>query len=131
MSPPRSPGVGFTLIEVLIALTIVAIGLAAAVRATTQVTAGAEDLKMRTLALWIAEDRLADHSARRSWPDPGSSQGGAEQAHVPFVWRETVAPVSEGLRSIEVEVASATQPRYVLARLMGVAAMPMPANAGR
>jgi len=124
MRPRRLRGLGFTLLEVLIALTIVAIGLGAAVRATTQVTSGAEDMKMRTLALWIAEDRLADHAARRSWPNPGVTQGAHAQASVPFVWRETVAPASDALRSIEVTVASAAQPGYVLARLTGVAVMP-------
>lgn len=125
MTARRSRWLGFTLLEVLIALTIVAIGLGAAVRATTQVTSGAENMKMRTLALWIAEDRLADHAARRSWPNPGVTQGAGTQASVPFVWRETVAPASDAaLRSIEVTVASAAQPDYVLARLTGVAVMP-------
>lgn len=125
MSPRRLRALGFTLLEVLIALTLVAIGLGAAVRATTQVTSGAEDMKMRTLALWIAEDRLADHAARRSWPNPGVAQGAGTQANVAFVWQETVAPASDGgIRSIEVTVAAAAQPDYVLSRLTGVAVMP-------
>lgn len=118
-------GSGFTLIEVLIALAIVAVGLGAAVRATTQVTSGAEDMKVRTLALWIAEDRLAYHTARRSWPDPGVSQGTAAQAHVQFVWREAVAETATPLlRTIEVRVSTVAQPEYVLAQLTGFAASP-------
>lgn len=122
----RAAGVsGFTLIEVLIALAIVAVGLGAAVRATTQLTAGAEDMKTRTLALWVAEDRLADHAARRTWPNPGVSHGTAAQANVQFVWREAVAVTAHPVfRTVEVTVSTAAQPGYVLARLTGVASMP-------
>ena len=118
-------GSGFTLIEVLIALAIVAVGLSAAVRATTQVTSAAEDMKARTFAVWIAQDRLAEHAARRTWPNPGVSQGTAGQAHLQFVWRESIADTAVPfLRTVEVTVATAAQPEHVLARLVGLAAMP-------
>ena len=42
---------GFTLIEILVALAIVAIGLAAAVRATSQVIAGTESARLRLAVL--------------------------------------------------------------------------------
>lgn len=112
---------GFTLLEVLIALAIIALGLSAAVRATTQVISGAEQMRLRTLATWVAEDRLAEHAARRSWLAPGQLAGTALQANMQFAWRETVTPASEpSLRWIEISVAAATQPDYVLARLTGV-----------
>ena len=119
---------GFTLIEVLIALAIVAIGLGAAVRATVQVTSSAEQMKMRTLAAWVAEDRLAGHVAMKSWQAPGVVSGGATQASISFAWRETVAPTADpAFRSVAIEVMSAAQPDYVLARLVGM--LPAPARA--
>ena len=50
----------FTLIEVLVALAIVAVALAAGMRALAQSADGASSLKARTLALWVAQNRLAN-----------------------------------------------------------------------
>ncbi len=120
------PAAGFTLIEVMIALVIVAVGLGAAVRATMQVTSGAELMKLRTLAVWIAEDRLAEHAARRSWPAPGASTGALAQANVQFGWREQVRESADpSLRSVGVEVYAASDPAYVLARVTGIVTAPV------
>jgi general secretion pathway protein I len=118
-------GRGFTLLEILIALAIVAIGLAAAVRATSQVIAGTELARLRLLATWVAQDRLAEHSARASWPAPGTVAGSAAQGPFQFAWRETVASTSEpSLRQIEIAVSASDRPGYVLARLTGLLAKP-------
>ena len=50
---------GFTLIEVLIAMTIAAVALMAAIRATASLAVSSADLRSRTLAQWSAENRLA------------------------------------------------------------------------
>ena len=50
---------GFTLIEVLVALTIASVALMAALRAAGAMTQSATDLRLRTLAQWSAENRLA------------------------------------------------------------------------
>lgn len=118
---------GFTLLEILIALSIVAIGLGAAVRATIQVTSGAEEMRIRTLAIWVAENRLADHSARKSWPAQGNTQGVDLQANLQFVWQESVSDSGDPLRrSIEISVRAAPRPEYVLARMTGIVFMPVP-----
>ena len=53
----------FTLVEVLIALAILAIALSAAVRAASVAVDSAHESKLRTLATWIAQDRIALASA--------------------------------------------------------------------
>ena len=55
----RMPRRGFTLIEVLVALAVVAVALSAGMRALAQSADGATALKTRTLSLWFAENRLA------------------------------------------------------------------------
>lgn len=118
------PARGFTLIEVLIALAIVAIGLGAAVRASTQLVAGAEALRLRTLAGWVAEDRLSLHLASRSWPTPGSSEGRAVQAGLGFVWRDRVSATEDAsLRRLEVTVWAPGE-AAPLARLDGLLLAP-------
>lgn len=112
---------GFTLLEVLIALAIVAIGLGAAVRATGQVVSGTEQMKLRTLALWVAENRAAAHAAGMREAAP---EGFALQAGLRFVWRETVSPLPDGASRVEISVAAAAQPEQPLAQLAAFAPPP-------
>ena len=111
---------GFTLVEILVALAIVAIGLSAAARATSQVIAGTESARLRLVANWVAQDRLAEHSARADWPAPGVATGSTSQGPFTFAWRETVHSTGEpSLRQIDIVVSGADRPDYVLARLTG------------
>ena len=111
---------GFTLVEILVALAIVAIGLAAAVRATYQVTAGAENARIRLVATWVAQDRLAEHSARADWLAPGTASGSASQGPFGFAWSEIVSATADpALRRIDITVAETGRPNYVVARLSG------------
>jgi general secretion pathway protein I len=120
----RRPG-GFTLIEVLVALAILAVALAAAVRSAGAAADGAFDLKERLLGTWIAQDRLALYAARPAWPEIGARQGAAEQAGLQFTWRETVSPTPNArFRRVEVQVSPARAPERVAATLVGYAARP-------
>ena len=111
---------GFTLIEILVALAIVAVALAAGMRALAQSADSASTLKSRTLALWVAQNRLANAQLADPWPSLGTSAGDAEQANARFVWRETVsATPNPAFRKIEIVVAEPAMPDYTLARLIG------------
>ena len=107
----------------LVALAIVAVALTAGMRALAQSADGAGTLKARTLALWVAQNRLAAAEFARELPAAGRRSGEASQAGVTFVWRETVAGTPNPVfRRIEVEVAEASAPDYVLARIAGYVA---------
>jgi len=111
---------GFTLIEVLVALAIVAVALSAGMRAIAQGADGASSLKARTLALWVAENRLAQAQLDDPAPGPGTTTGEDAQAGMLFGWRRTVDPSpNPAFRKIEIVVAQDDQPGYVLARLVG------------
>jgi len=116
--PRGSPA--FTLIEVLVALAIVAVALAAGMRALAQTADGATTLKLRTLALWVAENRLAEAQLQTPWPSAGTSAGSELQANVQLDWRETVsATPNPAFRRIEIVVTQQDLPDYALARLVG------------
>jgi len=118
---------GFTLIEILVALTILAVALAAGMRSVAQSTDAATLLKQRTLALWVAQNRLALAQLANPWPPLGIREGVARQAESGFVWRETVGGTpNPGFRKVDIAVADPAQPDYVLARLVGYIGQPPP-----
>ena len=112
--------VGFTLVEILVALAIVAVALAAGMRALAQSADSASTLKARTLALWVAQNRLANAELADPWPALGSAAGEAEQAGTRFIWRESVSGTpNPAFRKIEITVAEPLTPDYALAHLVG------------
>lgn len=120
---------GFTLVEILVALAIVAIALTAGMRALTQATDSAAALKARTLALWVAQNRLAAAQVATPWPAIGSYDGDAEQAGMTFLWKASVSTTpNPAFRRIEIVVAEPQAPGYAIARLTGFLGNPEPRN---
>jgi general secretion pathway protein I len=96
----------------LVALAVVAVALTAGMRALAQSADGAGTLKARTLALWVAQNRLATVELARELPPTGIRRGEATQAGLAFVWRENVgATPNPAFRRVDVEVAEAVRAR--------------------
>jgi general secretion pathway protein I len=113
---------GFTLIEILVALAILAVALAAAVRAAGVSVDTTTVVMERLLAGWVAQNRLAEYAVRPLWPEVGTRQGNVEQGGLQFVWRETVSGTpNPRFRRVDVQVFPARQPERVAARLVGYA----------
>lgn len=120
---------GFTLIEILVALAILAIALAAAARASGMSVSSSDRLRQHLLASWVAQNRLAEHAARRDWPDIGTRSGDAEQGGLPLRWEELVsATPNTRFRRIEITVYPADEPGHEAARLAGYLAAPQGAS---
>jgi len=118
---------GFTLVEILVALAIIAIALTAGMRALAQATDTASALKARTLALWVAQNRLAAAQIATPWPALGNYSGEAAQAGTSFVWQANVTTTpNPTFRRIEITVAQPDSPDYALARLTGFIGNPEP-----
>ena len=116
---------GFTLIEVLVALAIIAIALLAALRAAGQGTANSGELRARLLAGWVAENLLAEHRARGDWLPPGIRRGREFEGGIEFGWREeVVATPHPAFRRIDVFVFTAPEESRTLAHLTGFAVNP-------
>ncbi len=110
---------GFTLIEVLVALALVAIAFAAIMRSMAQSIDTTMVLRDKSYALWVAQNRLALHELGQNWPSLDTRDGTATMAGREWRWKEKVISTPlENLRRIEIEI-TAIENDYVLARLIG------------
>jgi general secretion pathway protein I len=96
---------GFTLLECVVALAILAVALTASLRALGATAQSTAQVRDHTLASWVAHNRLAQLRATDAWPPLGRNEGTAEQAGRQFVWRESTEPTPNPLfRRVEVKV---------------------------
>ncbi|MGO4329718.1 type II secretion system minor pseudopilin GspI [Cupriavidus sp. 2TAF22] len=99
------PGRGFTLIEVLVALTILAVALTAAMRAMGSMIEASASLQTRMLAEWSAENHFATLRLSKTWPEPGTRGYACPQGGVALYCEETVsATPNPSFRRVEIAV---------------------------
>ncbi|MCU0975679.1 MAG: type II secretion system minor pseudopilin GspI [Steroidobacteraceae bacterium] len=96
---------GFTLIEVVVAMAIVALGLMAVFRVVNDTVNNASYLRDRTFAAWIADNRLTELRLTGEMPSVDETEGRVDFAGQAWRWTATVAqtPV-ENIRRIDVRV---------------------------
>ena len=116
---------GFTLVEVLVALAVLSLALIVALRAGNVSVANSGEIRDRLLAGWVAENRLAEHRARRDWTGVGVFQGEAVQGGKPFRWEEKVTSTqnTQFLR-VEVRVFAVDRPDVALGVMSGFLVRP-------
>ncbi|NGY06310.1 type II secretion system minor pseudopilin GspI [Solimonas terrae] len=96
---------GFTLIEILVAVAIVAIAMGAIIAGMARFVDNAAYLREKTIAVWVAHDRLAELELQREWPDVGKSNGETEMAGASWKWELEVQKTGdEHLRRVDVRV---------------------------
>jgi len=101
---------GFTLLEVLIALAIFAMVAASVLTATARSLQTASRLEEKTLAMWIADNRLAELQLSKSPVADGREQGEVEFAERRWQWQSEVLATSEAdMRRVTLWVAPAEQ----------------------
>ena len=103
----QRPAEGFTLVEVLVALTLIAIALMASLRATAALSVNAYELRMRI---------------EREWPALGRRDAPCPQVEVQLICEEEVfiTPNAQ-FRRVEIRVYPEQGERIRLARLTGFA----------
>jgi general secretion pathway protein I len=99
---------GFTLIEVLVALAIVVVGMAAVMGALTSSASTAAYLRDKTFAQWVALNQIANLRLSGQQPPTGKSDGNTDFAGRTWHWhQEVVTTELPGVERIDVSVRPA------------------------
>lgn len=114
---------GFTLLEVLVALVIIGVALAAALRGAMSLTTTAGYTREKLLAIMTAENRLLEMRLGRERLEQGQTTVPCEQGNIKFICTLAIKPTPNPFfRRVEVQVFSneADGSRNRLAELMTV-----------
>jgi len=97
---------GFTLIEVLVALAIVAVALGTGIKAAGALTGNAQRLADVSAAQWCADNQLVNLKLARQFPGIGDSDFSCEQLGRTFKGQLLVRPTpNPNFRRVDANVA--------------------------
>jgi general secretion pathway protein I len=117
---------GFTLLEVLVALTIIAVALIAALRGAAALTGSAAETRLRYFATITAQNRLLELRLAGGAPAAGETRTQCLQAGHAFTCVQDVRATPNPffrrveLRVLSAETSAADQAPRELARLMAL-----------
>jgi general secretion pathway protein I len=117
LAPPR----GLSLIEVLVALAIVAITLAAGIKAAGALTNNTQRIVDVTAAQWCADNELTSLKLARQFPGVGDSDFACEQLGASYAGTLTVRPTpNPNFRRIDAVISDQDGQRVlVLSTILG------------
>ena len=96
---------GFTLIEVLVAMTIIAVGVSALVGSAGASAWRADYLREREFGRWVASNALAELQVVPAWPSIGSKNTEVDMGTLTWYVKTTTQKVADAdLRRVDVEV---------------------------
>lgn len=96
---------GFTLLEVLVALAVLAIAMAAVIKVSASNTSNMAYLKEKTIAHWIAVNMANELRLSETWPSVGNKKGITPMARQEWRWNLKVSNTSDiNLRRLDIEV---------------------------
>lgn len=116
---------GFTLLEVMVALAIIALTLGAIVDSNTSSTRNAQHLKNKTFALLIANNQMVTTRIANKWPRISQTTGEEDMAEQEWYWKQKVTATDDPLlRRIDIDVSLNNDRDFVLYHLSGFMAPP-------
>lgn len=98
---------GFTLIEVMVALLIIGLGMLGAIQAVSQTAGNSGYLRDKTIAHWVAMNRLTEIRLQKTAPGIDKTSDEVEMAGRRWKWTMNITqtPV-ETIRRIDISVRS-------------------------
>jgi general secretion pathway protein I len=111
---------GFTLIEVMVALTIIAISLGALLSTSGTQASSVTYLKQKTLAHWVAMNELTQLRILKELPDAGDKKGSTEMANHEWHWiRTTVKTDQDDTMQVSFEIFADEDHQQNLTSIIG------------
>src|SRR5689334_19518348 len=96
---------GFTLIEVIVALIVVALGMLGVIQAVSQTASNGSYLRDKTVAHWVAMNRLTEVRLQKNAPAVDKTSDEVEMAGRKWKWTMNVTQTQvETLRRIDISV---------------------------
>lgn len=96
---------GFTLLEVLVAMTILAIALASIIKISANQSINTEHLRDKSLAHWVAMNQIAQLQLTQQWPSTGKKSGTEEMGLHEWHWQSIVSDTPDSrVRRIQINV---------------------------
>ncbi len=126
MHDRRSRVHGFTLLEVLVALAILAIALAAITALASNQTLNTAHLRDKTLAHWVAMNRIAELQISAEWPSKGKQTGDEEMGQHEWHWVRTVSETPDvRVRQVDISVFRDKQDTHPVTTLTSFLSQPL------
>ncbi len=95
----------FTLLEVMVALAVVAITMGAIIESGSAASRNALYLQEKTLASWIAQNQISWYRAQKQWTSKNNKKGITDMANFEWEWKMTIQKTDEpSLRRLDVDV---------------------------
>ena len=96
---------GFTLLEIMVALAVLALAMGAVIKAAADYTDNQSYLRDRTMTAWVARNVLVQHQLENQWPRVGERKGTLQMGGREWQWLANISQTEEEqLRRIDVEV---------------------------
>lgn len=105
MTRANSRSLGFTLIEMMVAMAVLAVGMGAIIKAAAENASNAAYLREREIARWVAADTLTELQITSPWGNSTAPKGEVEMFNITWHWKAKIQKVQDpDLRRIDVEV---------------------------
>jgi len=96
---------GFTLVEVLVAMTIIAVGVSALVASAGASAWRSDYMRDREFGRWIASNALIELQVLPAWPDVGTKNTEVEMGNTTWYLKtQTQAVADPDLRRLDIQV---------------------------
>jgi general secretion pathway protein I len=127
MDVSRAASRGFTLLEAMVALVIVSLGMMAVNTQLNRYAAAAAYVEQKTLASWIATNKLTELSVGPVWPPVGETKEDVDFAgqkwHCAIKVQETDV---KNLHRVDVSVSLTAAPEQVVHKVSALIEPPAP-----
>ncbi|TPW17692.1 MAG: proteinral secretion pathway protein I [Halothiobacillaceae bacterium] len=117
---------GFTLLEVLVALAVIAVAMAAITRSTSVAANNEFYLKEKTWAHWVAMNKIAEIQLEANWPTIGQRKGDYEMVERKWRWEVDVSGTEDkDVRRMDVRVFERADAKEALAFIVAYVDRPL------